>query len=399
MAATPLADALQPLNVQMAAVIKSLTTMQEAMKQQQNQQNQLTNSMQQSNAAGVQWSSMMGRLTAGFRESMTIFAFSMNQVQELVGRMGSQVGSMVAKYDATSIKRFQLAADDLTATIGYSLRPLLERFTLVVRALADGFASLTPPGKALVAGLAAATVGFAAAAGAAIAFSSVMNSALGGIPAILGAVVGGATGVAFVMKDMAAIQKTLSSVMGSFTVVMNTLGTAAVKLAVAFEPLFGVVAKLAEKLAGQLAGAVLNLLPTIDRLVPVISDIITMAGELAGNNLGTMVSLFGTLAVIVADLLPALGGFMGVMGAIGSVIGQFIAIGLQMFSLVLKPLAMGLGFLGTQAMKFVSALQPLQSALNEIVTLFGDIVAATGPLWEEIGTIFLELLPDMITPL
>ena len=69
MAATPLADAMQPLNVQMAAVIKSLTGMQEAMKQQQNQQNQLTNSMQQSNAAGVQWSSMMGRLTAGFRLS------------------------------------------------------------------------------------------------------------------------------------------------------------------------------------------------------------------------------------------------------------------------------------------------------------------------------------------
>ena len=173
-------------------------------------------------------------------KSSELAAVALNQMSEFIGKIQGQIGSLVALYNPASFDRFKLAADDASAALGAVFVPILDRFRLVVSGLGDLVASLTPNAKAMVAGLAAAGVGMATVTAAAFAFSTLINSAFAGIPAILGAIASGVAGMTFALKDFDDIQKILTAVLSAASRVIADLGDVMVSLVRAVAPLVDV---------------------------------------------------------------------------------------------------------------------------------------------------------------
>jgi methyl-accepting chemotaxis protein len=174
-----------------------------------------------------------------------------------IAEVNSQVVSFVSKLNPAFINRWNLAVDDLYATVGRSLVPALQQATSVVRRIGDAFASLDADGKDFVSLL--------------------------------------LTGGSAFSTFGAALEKVLPPLVSIF----NSLGKAANAMLSALEPVTTLVT--------DLAGAVLNqLADSLEAIIPLI--------ELVGAGMKVMGQIFESLyrggMVLVRSVLQPVSGWL-----------------------------------------------------------------------------------------
>ena len=226
----------------------------------------------------------------GVQQAAALTAIGFTALQRTLGEIGSQVVSYVQAFSPGAVVLFERAVLDLRGSLGEVLLPVMKNFQAVVRGVGDVVASLSPAGRAAIAGVAAGTVALVAMTAAAVAFSAVVNSALGGIPAVLGLVAGSLTavlgGAAFALKGTAEVQSLVDRVAGPATAALNAFGEALVALA----PIIEVVAvELLTALAETMqvwANGLKGLAPVLAQLAPYVAQfvraLVTMTVPLVG---------------------------------------------------------------------------------------------------------------------
>lgn len=139
-------------------------------------------------------------LTTGASRVVDIFAAA----EKSLRAFGSAVAGFVAKASPIHIILWNQAIDDLSAVIGKELLPVMTRATQMIRTLADTFASLSPEGKKLAVGLGIGS-GLGASLGALYTVGAALIRVFGGLPVLIGTLVGAFLGVASTMKSGQAI--------------------------------------------------------------------------------------------------------------------------------------------------------------------------------------------------
>lgn len=390
---------------------------------------------------------------AELQRSTALLTTGLNQLHSLITQISGQVAAVVKLYEPTAFIKFDLAARDATAALGKILTPALEKFTVLIRGVGDVFASLSPETQKLIQATVAAAVGIGVMTAAVVALDLAINTSLGGIPAILGLVAGGAAGMAFALKDLAAVQTAVQEAMRVLSVLMNAVGAAAQIVADAFRPVLaslsavggqraggqpgpaGVVESLAasvlpviQTVASGLAAAFQALLPA---LRPVIDSLTTLAGTVLTQlsaNFTAMLPVLVEAAQLVAGLIPHLVNVAGALFTFQSAILRAVAPGLKAFLDALSPVGAVIGTLATLVATSLSAvaglleggarvvtafLQPLLDVLSEVGGAFGELnreLAGLAPLLalaaREVGRALSEmfaavlpLLPSLTGPL
>lgn len=165
---------------------------------------------------------------------------------------GGAVARFVEKASPITIMRWQQATSDLQAVIGKALVPVLERVTSMVRVLADTFVSLSPQAKQLATGLGIGA-GVGGAISALITAGSLFIKVFGGIPVLIGTLVGAFVGVAATMSSGKAIFAAFGGVMKALSSVVEALATVLLPvLEVVLVPILDELAKIAHEAANGL---------------------------------------------------------------------------------------------------------------------------------------------------
>jgi hypothetical protein len=208
-----------------------------------------------------------------------------------INAIQSTLVGFVAKANPAAAIRFNLALDDLQATIGRAMLPALDQFTRLLRGIGSAFNGLDGNGQKLIAGIAAGTVGLIAFGAAALAVQTIMS---GGLLPIFSAVAGAFGGFALVTADIGPALKEIGSI---FSGVFNKLG-AAVAGFVGSGAMTAIAVSLAE-VAGVIAdvagGFLTGLIPAMNvfaQLVQVFTPIMTSLAGAAGAMLNAVVDMW-----------------------------------------------------------------------------------------------------------
>lgn len=326
-------------------------------------------------------------LTAGVRE-----------LQNLVGRLSSDVGGLVRLYQPATFTRFQFAVNDLTASIGRALVPVLEKATVLVRGIGDTIASLSGPGQALIAGLVAGGVAMGAMTVAVVALSAVVNSALGGIPVVLGAIAGAAVGVTLALKDFQQVQDMIQRVMQTGSILFNTLGKAAVMVFEAFAPILDLMANALVKNVETLSGFLARLIEPLKVVAGAVAEFMTaiLSSSTLSSMLGVVQSLLGALLPLVQPLLQLVTAFVQVQKIITSIIAANLQVILTALTPLLTVFGAVLEVLLAPLVAITSALDEVRSAFDELMEVFRDLVSE---LMKLVTQELKAVLPDLVAPL
>jgi hypothetical protein len=345
-------------------------------------------------------------------------------LQRSIASVGSEIANFVRLAQPGVFQRFTLAINDLTASIGIALVPLLEKLTQVFRVIGSAIYSLSANGQlalrvlaaisvsfvtlgVVLAGIATVAVvgtialkGFAAAIalvqailsggalvpvmiaiGAGMEFVGTAGAALGGVLAALGSV---AVTVTAVMEDLTPVLNVLA---GAFMTFMNDLGSAFKSLTQG-----GLLAALASMFAGaaqsiggfikQLAPAFAVLVSAGTKLIPVFSTIVSVLGQISA-------APFLVLGKIIVATGAYLEAFASAFGTIFSEVGNVLMDLLKVFGelvvemLVFNPVAMtalgALKELGIVMAGFALAVADMVKAVVGWVRLLFNIDTPIAP--------------------
>lgn len=229
-----------------------------------------------------------------------------NVLQSALGAVQSSIVSFVAKANPGAVLRFQLALNDMLATIGVALTPALNQFTVVLKAIGSAFKGLDSDGKNLIAAIAAGTVGLIAFGAAALAVQTIMTAGI--LPAI-SAIVGAFGGFAFVSSDIKKVMGELASV---FVGVVNHLGKvlaefagsdAFLSIAQTFAEVLGVLVDVEADLLHGFMPVLNSLAAVFKSIAPAIAPLVTMAVYL--NPTLLILSMLGSVAEQATPYLMA----------------------------------------------------------------------------------------------
>lgn len=193
-------------------------------------------------------------LTTGLSKVSSVLTSAMNA---LTG-FGNKIASFVAKFSPAAAERWTIATDNLQATIGRMLLPVLEKATVLVQRLGNALASLSPQAQGFIAGLTGgAGLGAVLAAGA-VAVRALLAS-LGPIPILIGLVGGAIAGVVGNMASAKSLGDAFSKVLGALGTVIEAIAGVAVPLLTAaielVTPLIEEFASALEFVAGVIRDA------------------------------------------------------------------------------------------------------------------------------------------------
>jgi len=292
---------------------------------------------------------------ADFNRGLVATGFQLGIVATAARAAADHMAGAVAKFSPAALTRFNLAADDLSASIGEVLLPAFEQTTVAVRAVASVVASLAPGAKNLAAGLAVAGAGFAAVSVAATAAGAALATGFGGIPLLAGAVTGGMLGLAYALKDTAEVQGLVNAAARELTKVLNAAGAAAQTLAPVLGPLADSFARLGGVVSDTLVRVITAAQPEIARVGAAVAE-------------------------MVRTLSYAAGPLGRVAEAVSAVVGRVVA---------------------TRAEYFVGVVGMLSEMLAGAGPALERLVEAVGDLWDEgveavgtVGTALADLTGD-----
>lgn len=220
----------------------------------------------------------------------------MQALQGVLGSIGTQINQFVAKLNPGYLIRWNMAVDDLYASIGQALLPVLQSFTATVRVVANTVNGLSSNGQLAIRAIQGGVV---ALGGIATAAGAVVTIASGGVIPALAAIGGGLASIASTSQAGQAMFKRLASVFGG---VMNEMGDAIRKLEPSIAPVMRFFEQLVTR-AGQLASYWAR---TLGSLGPEFERIM-LALEAVKNGLMPLIQAFqGAVIGILTEGLSAL---------------------------------------------------------------------------------------------
>lgn len=390
--ANPLPTALQPTNVALAEMVDALKELNDAA-------TDAAGAGQKAAGGAFSLGKELSSLSAGIARAGVASAFAFNELTKFTGAISSTVGRFVEAFSPVTVKRFQYAVADLNASIGETLMPVMTRLTLVVRGMADVFASLSPPARNMIATLAAASVGMVVMGGAVGGLSAVINSATAGLPALLGVLAGAATGVGLMSGTFDQFQEVIREVTVVARQVFETLGGVFQQLFAAAQPLIQALIRFASEASGpflgairQMAGSLGDLLaqmvPVVESLLPVLIEVGGAFQQLQAGMLQLAVAVVGPLLQVVAALAPVVQTLLlplteGVrlLGTLAGVLGGVLGPALQ---ILITPLTVFGELVGALVDEF-------RDALGELNGAFAELSAVAGEIGRELSAAFREL--------
>lgn len=303
----------------------------------------------------------------------------------VTGAMQQFAGSYVALFNPAVMVGFKLAVDDMNASIGEALVPVMRVFTQLTRGVADVIARSTQPTRNLIAAMAAVAVGAVVVAAGMALISAAMATATAGISAIVGGLVAGAVTLAAVSGPMDKAKQIFDKFGALASKAMDAVGAAFAKVAAAGEPLIKVFLDLGETLLERLPDTLGNVIgiaeDLLKQIVPIVETILPpfMALAAALSDFSIMVvqvlvvalrPVYAALQTLGALLAPVLTG-LAVAFEVVAVAGRTLA---AVFDAVYDAIAAPMKALGDLFTQEVGpAIGELKKSLKDAGALLGQI--------------------------
>lgn len=366
-------------------------------------------------AATADFTRHLGDLSSGIQNTGLVAGFAFSQLSQLTGAIQSQIGTYVALFSPAAMERFQRAVNDLNASIGEAMLPVFERFRVAIRAVGDTIASLTPSAKAMIAGLAAAsvaTVVFTAAIAALVTVLSVasggttvaLTAAIGGLVAGLGAAAVAASSFSSGMKEFTRVVYQIANVFGGS---LDALGRGFGQVMTAVKPLLTALSGMGDSLGARLPAmitqGIANVIPFVETFAALWSELLPVLAQIGGaivafnaaviqigvGVLQPVLTLISALAPVVkilltplAQALTLLAGLAQALGFVSGVVGQLVSGPLKIITAVFD--AIGGAVSGFFA-PLVDAFSDLKGAFGGLFATFSEIGQLIGPLIQYLG--------------
>lgn len=356
----------------------------------------------------------LGDLSSGIQNTGLVAGFAFSQLSQLTGAIQSQIGTYVALYSPAAMERFQRAVNDLNASIGEAMLPVFERFRVVVRAVGDSIASLTPSAKAMIAGLAVASVSTVVFTAALAALATVISIASGGTTLALTAAIGGLVaglGTAAVAASsfgsgMGAFKKVVYQIADVFGGALEALGRGFGQVMTAVQPLLTSLSGVGESFGARLPQLIEQgvgiVMPFIETFASVLAELLPTLSQIGGAILAFNVAviqigvaalkpalaMFEALAPIVKLLLFPLVQTMNLLAGLGQALAFVSNIVAAVVSGPFKILSAVFDSIGEAAASF---FEPLTDAFSELKAAFSDLFAVFGQVGQLIGPLIRYL--------
>lgn len=336
-------------------------------------------------------------------------------LNKLTGAVQSSIATYTQLFNPAATKLLDRAIMDLNASIGQALMPTLEIATAGIKAIGNVIAELSPQGQKLLVALTlggiaatvtAAATGVLTAMVAALAVAedaatfglSGLVAAIGGFIAAIA--VGGAV-MASASKPLAEFQKLFDQLSNVAESLLDTMGEAFQKLAVAATPLLDMILKL-------------------------VSSGIEHAGGIVGPLIDSFTTMLEGLVPILETVVPAILGLLFALHDFDVLLIQLASLAikplLQALNVVLRPIAMvveGIALIievFTRASRYFldfrkaiesAVLEPfnemtaeiernIQPAIDELKRAFADVGSAIGEAFTEIKKGAAEFVKNVI---
>lgn len=295
--ATQLPAVLQPANVQLGMMVDLLQKLTDKARGANRGVEDLAAGQKK---AGEGFGALLGQVRGGVSAATTLAA---GAVGTMVAAVSALLGQFVSKFSPAAVTRFERAVDNLMATLGRALLPLLDAVTGGVRWLADTLGGMLAPARELAGPALAALAPLFRAVGAAVRdVVGVAQAAL--LPA---------------WRAVAGALRDLTPAVAPLVKVLATVAAAAL----AFQ---GAVAGAIARLVAAAVPLVTFLVDTFGGLLLAAADLGRELTALAGDALGAAVDLFLALRDALGDLLApvrdlAVTLVTGVVQAVKDVLG------------------------------------------------------------------------------
>lgn len=248
-----------------------------------------------------------------------------NALSSGISNVQSQLNGFISKLNPAYLLYWNRSVDDLQASIGKTLLPVLDAFTKVVRDIGSTINGLSGSGQDFIRGAAGGIVVLKQLAITAGAAGTILT---GGLAPAFAAMVGAAAGLATQTGPVQEVFRKISAVMGG---TVEKVGQAVQTLVPAVTPLFNIFGKLASAAASLVqywSGLVSSLGPqleaigaSIESVFDSVMEAIKPFGELLIG--GTGAALKG-LAQIAAQAAPIIAELAVVVSQVFKAVGEAI---------------------------------------------------------------------------
>lgn len=242
-----------------------------------------------------------------------------NVLDTAVSAIQMNIARFVKLAQPGALMQFERAMDDMYATIGHILVPVLQVATQFLRSMGSALFGLTGDGQKAVQMLAAGATGMLAFAAAATAVATVMS---GGLLPVLSAVAGGLASMLVVSGDFKGVFDSLGQVVGG---VINAIGSAVsalMPIAQPFLDLLGDVGNLLAWTITEYANAFQSMAPELAALSAAFSEVKNAVMNIVKAVQGAQTAIFITAIKLVAEGLALAAPYVA---AFAKIIGNFVA--------------------------------------------------------------------------
>jgi len=215
--------------------------------------------------------------------------------------------------------QFERSVDDLYATIGHILVPVLQVATQFMRSMGGALFGLTSDGQKAIQMLAAGAAGMLAFAAAATAVATVMS---GGLLPVISAVVGGLSAMLVVSGEFKGIFDTMAQVVGGGINAIGGAVSALMPIAQPFLDLLGDVGNLLAWTITEYANAFTSMGPELAAISAAFGEVKNAVMQVVKAVQGAQTAIFITAIKLVAEGLAFAAPYVA---AFAKIIGNFVA--------------------------------------------------------------------------
>ncbi len=294
-------------------------------------------------------------------------------LEKSIASVGSEIGRVVQLAQPGVFKLFEMAIRDLYASIGIALIPVMEKATEIFRTIGGAIYGLTANGQKVIQVLAVSSVAFVS-----------LGAVLAGVAALA---VAGAVAITALSAAIAILEAVASG--GAMIPVLAAIGASLTALGTAGGAAAGVM--------GAVSAVMLSITAVATDLTPILNQLAktfmmfmdtlgaafkTFSSSGILKEIATLLDGFAkTVASLIAELTPAFGLFIKILGDLMPVVGAVVK---AIAAVTIEPLLAGFKVLGV----VLAAVGPTIDAFAKsfatvfasLATTFADVAKAIGGL-------------------
>ena len=261
------------------------------------------------------------------QKGASILRGPMQSLDTAVSAVSANVGRFVQMANPASFNRFHMAVNDMYATIGHALVPVMDQATAIFRSIGDTLAGLDGSGTRLIQAAMGGTAALIAFAGAMVVVETV---ATGGLAPLIELLAGGLlAGIAGAVTATGGLTKYMDGFTAVLGGTMNALGTVITAMEPVGDAVMGVFGDIAKLFAGyiqQVAGAVAPAAEIFGAVVEVFREIYEAVRPVIEGMLqvqfGIIRSTLELLKIKFMEAAPYLVVFVRGIGAVVSALAE-----------------------------------------------------------------------------